>query len=88
MEKQLEATIEKGERVSRAQLMNMATELAVESVPEFGGGENAPTVQDIFNELLRKYAPFMDVDVMTLPPSEVIKADQAGRANDPMGLRG
>lgn len=85
MEKQLQATIEKGERVSRAQLMNMATELAVEAVPQFGGGES--TVQDIFNDLLRKYAPFMDVDVMTLPPSEVVKAGQAGPANDPMGLR-
>lgn len=74
MEEQLKATIKKGERVSRAQLMNMATELAIEAVPEFGVGEDAPTVQGIFNDLLRKYAPFMDVDVKTLPPSETVKA--------------
>lgn len=76
MTDQLDAAIQKGERVSKGQLLDMATELALESASEFGGG---PSAEKIFEELLRRFAPFMGVDTSSLPPSEIVSTTRSGQ---------
>jgi len=69
--RQLDAQIEKGQRVSKGQLVEMATKLALDAVPDsqFGDveGARAAAVQNIFRDLVTQYAGFMDVDTADLP---------------------
>jgi hypothetical protein len=89
MTKQIDAQIEKGERVSKGQLLDMATKLALDAVPDsqFGDteGARAEAVQNIFRQLMTQYAGFMDVDTSGLPTGGYATAPQTSN-NDPLGL--
>lgn len=84
MERQLDAQIEKGQRVSKGQLVEMATKLALDAVPDsqFGDveGARAAAVQNIFRDLVTQYAGFMDVDTADLPAPLATATSQSGRS--------
>jgi len=70
-EDKLDASIEKADRVSKGQLLTFVADIVKESMRGVVSTDKEAmraTAQALTDELLRKYADFVDVDVSGLPP--------------------
>jgi len=80
----LTADLEKADRVSKGQLLSFVADIVKESMRNYTpkAGESADAVAAaLSDELLRKYAPYMDVDVSGLPVTGGVNTASRSRAD-------
>jgi len=83
-ERKISAELQKAERVSKGQLISFVSDIVKEAAPDFleEGQSRQEVIDALTQQLLVKYAPFLDVDVssvkMGMPAAPAPSQSQSG----------